>query len=199
MGFMGPDADSGANAADEYLRRKRIREGTEAIESQFAGFDKPFYDKRAAAYEGYAMPQLDDQYTKAAEDLKLALARQYGTLDSSEYGKRSADLAEKYALGKSGIAQQGQQYAQSAQSAVEGQRSSLLGQLQQTADPAASASASLRASSLLNQQDSFQPLGDLFYNVTEGLAANSPTEGIIPISRGTSGGKKGSPYKYSTA
>src|SRR5262245_18483199 len=104
MGFGGGGGDSGAAMAEEAARQKRIKEGMAAIETNFAGFDPAFYDSREKAYENWALPQVNEQYDKAREELAYALARQFGTLDTSVYADRTADLGAKWAKAKADVA-----------------------------------------------------------------------------------------------
>lgn len=194
MGFMSPSMPKDTSAAEEAAREKKIEEGMGKIDTTFSGFTPEFYASRAGAYSDYAMPQVEDQYKKAAEGLKFALARQYGTTETSEAAKREAELAKQYTMAKTGITDKAQDYATSAKSDVEKQRGALVGQLQATADPNAVGQLASTQADLLRQQQSFDPLGDLFYNVTEGLASAAPSAGIIgsPFKRAGSASQK--PY-----
>jgi hypothetical protein len=171
---MGGGSDD-SYAKEEAARQKRIKEGTYKIENVFRGFDEPFYQQRARAYTEYGLPQVEDQYSKAAEKLKYALARQYGTTQTSEAAKRQAELTNQYMQAKADVATKAQQYANQARTGVEQERQNLMSQLQTSADPAAAARMALTSSELLQKPTAMDPIGTLFSNVTEGLAsANYP-------------------------
>lgn len=197
MGFMSPDMPKDTAAAEEAARQKKIEEGMGKIDTTFAGFTPEFYSSRAKAYGDFAMPQVEDQYKKAAENLTYALARQYGTTETSEAAKRQAELAKQYEMAKAGITDKSQDYATSTKGDVEKQRSALVSQLQATADPNATAQLASTQADLLRQQQSFEPLGDLFYNITEGLASNAPSEGFFPLKKWGAGGGTASQKPYS--
>lgn len=178
MGFMSPSVDDTA-AAEEAQRQKRITEGTAKVNRAFAGFTPDFYSGQTRAYNEYALPQLEDQFKTAGEKLKYAMARQFGTTQTSEAAKRQGELAKRYALAKTQVTETGLQRAQKAQADVESERSRILGMLNTTADPAAAAQQAFAASKTTGQGDVLQPLQDLFGDVTGGLAAAyGPTGGL---------------------
>jgi hypothetical protein len=178
MGFGGGPDDSAAQ--EEAARQKRITEGTQKVNAAFAGFTPDFYGTQARAYNEFALPQLDDQYTAAAKQLKYALARQYGTTQTSEAASRTADLDKKYALARANITEQGLQKAKEAQSSVEDEKSRILALLNQTADPAAAANMAMQQVDILQKPTAFEPIQNLFGDVTAGLATMyGPQGGMV--------------------
>src|SRR5262245_48615275 len=102
MGGGGaPDAGK-----EEEKRQKQIRKGVSAIDKQFAMFDPAFYDRLGSSYDAFAAPQVDQQYKDASDQLQFALARQYGTTNTSEAASRYAKLAKAKADAEAQVADQ---------------------------------------------------------------------------------------------
>jgi hypothetical protein len=171
----------GNNDAEEAekARQARIAKGTADVNRIFEQYTPDFYSKRATDYEGWAMPQVEDQYKKAQEQLLYALARQYGSTNTSEAAARQAELAKQYGIAKTGQTEQGLNLANQARSNVENARTEILQQLAATADPAAAATSAMNQQDILTRTDPYTPLGELFANVTEGLAASQYPYGIF--------------------
>lgn len=174
----------GGGGDDDYekeqkKRQKRITAGTTDVNNIFAKFDDPYYAQRASDYDAWAMPQVEDQYKKAQEELLYALARQYGSTNTSEAAERQAELAKEYGLAKTGQTEQGLALSNQARAEMEQARAQILNQLQSTADPAQAASMATSQAALQTQVDPYESLGELFANVTEGLAATQYPYGII--------------------
>ena len=174
---MGGSSDSGAREAEEE-RQKAIKQGTDIVNKTFASFTPEFYQQRQQAFLDWASPQLNDQYEQAQKDLTYALARQYGTLDTSIAADRQAKLAAQRALAESQISSQAIDYETQSREAIENQRNALLMQVQGGADPATAANLALKQSELLSAPQTYAALGDLFSNVTEGLASANYPYGI---------------------
>lgn len=145
--------------------------GTESV----GGFDEGFYNQRATDYTNFAMPQLEDQYKDAQEQLLFALART-GRLQSSTRGTKSADLQKDYDIQKTNVADKANQYAGDARSAVERSRADLVAMNNAIADPAAMAQQSALSASALRSAPAFDPMAPLFQNVTEGIATQADLE-----------------------
>lgn len=178
MGGGGGGGNDDAEKA-EAERQARIRAGTTKVNDIFAQYNDPFYAQRATDYEAWAMPQVEQQYKKAQEQLLYALARQYGSTNTSEAAARQAQLAKDYGLAKTAQTEQGLALSNQARGNVENARSEILAQLNATADPASAASSAVRQNEILSRTDPYTPLGELFANVTEGLAASQYPYGIM--------------------
>lgn len=174
---MGGKKKSSASKT-EAKRQGQIKQGVDAINTQFAQFDEPFYQNIGNEYMAFARPQLDDQYTEAAKQLQFALARQYGTTDTSEAAARNAKLAKAKADAEAQLADQSLGYQNQQRQSVEDQRNNLIAQVTATADPSAAASSALNQAQILHKSPQFSQLGDLFSNITEGLAAASYPYGL---------------------
>ena len=175
-GGGGGDGGAAQARADEAARQARIKQGTASIDKNFSGFDKGFYDNRAQAYVNFANPQLSDQYANTQRNLTYNLARQ-GLTASSEASRNAGELQRQYNDARSQIAAKGLDAANDARQNVEQNRSELISQLYSTSDPAQAANAALNRASVLSQQQSFSPLGQLFANTT-GLLGNAATAGM---------------------
>jgi hypothetical protein len=159
----------------EIERQNRITEGRTSIDGAFGQFDDDFYGGRSQAYQGYAMPELEDQFQDSMRSLVAALARS-GNLQSSTRAEKMADLQEQYNQRKLDIYNTGMDYANQARSNVDAARNELYTQNQSLADPnLISGNAAARAATL-NQMPSFSPLGQLFSDFTAGLATQSDLE-----------------------
>jgi chromosome segregation ATPase len=171
----GGDGGAAQARADEAARQARIKQGVKKIDENFSGFDKGFYDKRSQAYVNFANPQLSDQYANTQRNLTYNLARQ-GLTASSEASRNAGELQRQYNDARSQIAAKGLDAANDARQNVEQNRSELISQLYSTSDPTQAANAALNRASVLSQQQSFSPLGQLFANTT-GLLGNAATAG----------------------
>ena len=175
MSGGGGDGGAAQARADEAARQARIKQGIERIDKNFSGFDKGFYDNRAQAYVNFANPQLSDQYANTQRNLTYNLARQ-GLTASSEASRNAGELQRQYNDARAQIAAKGLDVANDARQNVEQNRSELISQLYATSDPTQAANAALNRASVLSQQQSFSPLGQLFANTT-GLLGNAATAG----------------------
>lgn len=176
--FSSGGGDGGAAAAArarEEARQAAIRDGMSRIDSAFTQFNDDFYNARNKAYVDYAMPQLDDQWTKAQQELTYALSRN-GLLNSSAGAEKMADARRDYDRQKQGIGATGINYANQARGDVERNRSDLVAQLNATADPTSAAQAAANRASSLSATPGFQPLGLLFQNVAANIGSQIETK-----------------------
>lgn len=179
LGDGGADAAARAAAqqrAEEQARQNRIRAGTGAIEQIFSPFDDTFFAGRGKAFLDFARPQLEDQYRKAREGLIFALARN-GLTQSSVGANKFKDLTTAYNTNRQVLEGRAQDEANRARQQVEQNRSELVSQLQATADPTAAARAAISRQQYLYSTPGFDSLGNLFQNVTAGLADAANTAG----------------------
>lgn len=173
-GGGGSKGDGGA-AAREAQRQSNIKAGYDQIQSVFGGFNDDFYGQRSQAYTDYAMPQLDDQYAKAVEQLTFALARN-GRLDSSTAATQRADLQKDYDLQRTSIQDKGLQYGNDARSSVERSRADLVAMNTNLANPNQIASEAQGRLAGLQAMPSFSPLAPLFVNAGEALGTQADLE-----------------------
>lgn len=183
----------------EQRRQAAVQRGTDEVNKIFARFDDPYYQQRSSAYNAWAMPQVEDKYKKAQENLMYALARQYGTTQSSEASDRQAELAKMYGVETTNVTDRGLSLANEAKQAVEAKRNEIINQLNVTYDPDQAIQAAQESLPILSAIDPYEPIGDLFYNVTEGLAGATYPYGLAgdtakPISSGGKGKSKAASY-----
>lgn len=171
-GMYGGGSDGSGYARQQEQERKiRIDEGKAAIDQTFAGFDDKFYDRRAADYEAFAMPQLADQLHTTRNQLAAGLARR--GLMKSGAAIRGNESLDRYATQKTQeIADAGQGEANKLRGQVEDQRGNLVNQLIASGDPSVASTGALAAAKSINTGPSFVPLGNLFNDWTEIWSAN---------------------------
>lgn len=174
----GGDAAQSATMAriDERERQGRIADATAGINTDFQKFNDQFYQDRANAYSAYATPQLEKQYSDARDELTYALSRG-GLLNSTEAGRRQADLRTQYDRQRQAIVDQGLTLANTTRNDVENTRSSLISQAGTAADPGSVAATANDRVSVLTSNPTYSPLAQLFSNVAGGLAAANVNSG----------------------
>lgn len=181
----------GRNAKKEF--EEALKNGLFSGIEQRTGFNDDFFSGLSQSFIDYARPQLDDQFGKAREQLTFALARN-GTLDSSMRGEQNADLQRDYDTNLQDITDKGRQYATDARTNVERARADLIGMLQATGDAAGATNAALSRASILSQPPAYSPLGQLFTDVTSGLA----TQAAFERAEALGGYPRGSVARYNT-
>jgi hypothetical protein len=176
----GGGADQAAQQArfDESARQQRIATATAGINSDFQQFNDAFYNNRANAYSAYATPQLEKQYADARDELTYALSRG-GLLNSTEAGRRQADLRTQYDRQRQAIVDQGMTLANQTRGDVENTRSSLISQAGTAADPGSIAATASDRVGVLTANPTFSPLAQLFSNVSGSLAAANRGAGNV--------------------
>lgn len=172
LGDGGADAAARAAAQqrkEEQDRQNRIRSGMAQVDQIFSPFNDTFFQGRGKAFLDFARPQLEDQYRKAREGLIFALARN-GLTQSSVGADKLKGLTTEYNRNRQVIEGRASDEANRARQQVEQNRSELVSQLQATADPTAAARAAISRQQYLYATPGFDSLGNLFQNVTAGLA-----------------------------
>ena len=174
---MCGEVDSGADEAREAekARQRRVAQGRTRIDQVFDQYDQPFYQQRAQAYEGYARPQLQDQYNTALQDLTYALARS-GRLNSSTAARRKAKAQEARDLQGQQIAAKGQDFANELERSMNAARQEMHTQNLAAANPELAASLSSARARAEQQVPAFSPLVDAFTHFSEGLATQQDWE-----------------------
>lgn len=167
-GGKSGDGGAGEARAREEQRQAQIRAGMKRIDDTFAQFDDGFFSQREQAYKDYALPQVDEQWQKATKELTYALSRG-GNLQSGVAGERMGEAQREYERAKQQVADRAKQYGNEARGDVERNRSDLVSQLNSIADPEAAAQGAITRAKLLTAVPAFQPVGDLFLKLTDGL------------------------------
>jgi hypothetical protein len=176
FGTGGSTSSAGETAAEAEARRQaKVDAGLENIEDVFSQYDDDFYDKSSDAYLDYYEPQLEDKYKEGLKQLQFALARGGRFNSSTEVGKK-AKAAQDLGFQKNELASGAIKAANDSEAAVEGAKERMINLNQVNADPDLASSLSNAQSGMLNAPPKFDPLLDVFSNITEGLASREELE-----------------------
>lgn len=160
----------------EEERQERVRVGTLKVNEMFGdAFNDDYYSKLSDAATAYYKPQLEDQYKGALKQLQFALARS-GNTSSSTYAQKMADLQKSFDLNRQNIAENARGLTNQRRQDVAGAQNTALAQLQSSADPEAAAAQSANLIKTNTALPAFSPLGQVFTDVTAGLATQSQLE-----------------------
>lgn len=166
----GGGGDGGAAAAKraEAARRAKIAQGTQSIDSAFAGFTPEYYGGIEKAYTDYAQPELERQYQDALRALTFALARK-GLSSSTAAGTEQQRMEQQFGKYRTDILSAGKSYSDRARSDVESSRGNLVNQLVATEDPVSAGQSALRFAQAKTAPPSFDPIGKFVFDISEGL------------------------------
>lgn len=132
---------------------------------------QPLLDQRRKAMEDYYLPQLDRQRSKATDDLTFALARA-GLLNSTVAGDRQADLTDQFALEKGSVLSRIASDIANTKTRMNSNRASIEAGLRSSGDTSAAADAALRSAVTFREEvPEMNPLGHLFYGISEGIGS----------------------------
>lgn len=174
--------------SQEEQRQARIEEGLGRIRSIFDGGGEyagvaPVLDQRKAAMEGYYMPQLEQQFGDAKNNLTFALSRA-GLLNSSAAGEKQADLVESYGLERGNVLANIARDQASTKSNINQQRSAIEAALRASGDQSAAADQALQSAATFSQdQPNLSPLGPLFFGISEAVGARQRGQQVAEIRR----------------
>jgi hypothetical protein len=175
----------------EMQRQAGIQSGTAAIDGLFnQQFDDNFFNQRREAALGYYMPQLDQQYGDARDQLKFALARG-GNADSSAAAAQQGDLEQKYGTLRQSIADKARGFETNARNNIENARSGLIANLNATGDAQGAINSAQARLKALSAGDEYSPLADLF-STSLSLAGQ---QGALERADQMSGGVVGPRYR----
>lgn len=177
---MGGKSSGGNEAAlaraEEQQRQKRIREGTERIKTIFDGqFNDQYFDTQRQRYIDYAMPQVEDQKSKAGKELLFAMDRA-GQTEGSARADLSGELQKRFELQSQKVRDDGLSYSTQARNNVEGARTDLVAMLNATGDAEGAASSAIARSAALSQPAAYSPIGNLFADFTGALGTQAAAE-----------------------
>ena len=177
----------------EAERQARLKLGKENIEGKFGAIGDDFYNKYNNSYLDYYMPQVQDQYIDARDDLNFGYGRA-GTLKSSMATKGAADLFKRKLEQDAMVRSQGDAATGQLRNSVLEAKNSSINQLYATEDP--TLATNLATNSIKNLQGSqpkYDPLGELFNTAAVGAAgyinANSQRASSSGSSLGSAGGR----------
>lgn len=180
MGF-GKSSNNAANAArdEQQQREAKIRQGMSQLDTQFAGFDEPFYQQRQQDYIRYALPQLTQQMQQTQRNMVGSLAGR-GLLNSSAGQRIGSQFQREVNTQRQNVADTGLQAANTLRGQINQEKSNLTGQLLASADPAATTQQALQASTQFQQPSYFAPLGNAFQNFSNIWLARQTAQAYAP-------------------
>lgn len=165
----------------EEQRKSTIAGSRSSVDSAFGSFNDDYYNGIAKSVLDYYLPQLDDQFGKAGEQLTYKLARQ-GLLHSDTAGDERAKLQGKYDIERGGIEDRAATAARNARESVASTKNRLYQLADSAADPAAvNTQLSTETGNLRAAAPELTPLAQVFTDyvspvvqtVGNGLAAES--------------------------
>ena len=160
----------------ENARQRRIDKGTKDLKTMFDDqFNRDFYSRQQDAYMDFYKPQMEDQYAKQQEQLLYALSRT-GNTQSSVRGEKFADLQQQMDMNRQQLLGNATGATNKKRGQVFDSYQSALSQLQASADPAAAAASAANMSGILNAPQQWEPLGQIFTDVTAGMATQADLE-----------------------
>jgi hypothetical protein len=146
--------------ADAAAKRAAMTEGLGKINSQFAGFDEPYYQGLQTNYLNYANPQIEQSQLKAQTGLRSALANK-GKLHSSTDAAQQGELATTYG----GIFRDAQtkslDYANQQRGQVQSAKQNSIAQMYGSESPDVGLQAASGAVGALQTGPAFEPISAL--------------------------------------
>lgn len=143
-------------------RQSRIKQGLSRVDGAFRGFDDNYFRNYATLNSEAQMPQAEEQYADAQNELAYRLARA-GTGSSSIAATNIADLAKQNHKARAQVLNNSDQAASNLRSRVNSEKNALIGQLYSSSDPDMAANAALTSSKGIGaDQPSYSPLGQMF-------------------------------------
>jgi hypothetical protein len=164
-------------AAQEAEARKRaISQGTTQVKSAFAqAFTPAWYEQLRAAHDQYYFPQVETQYKDAQKQTLFGLARQ-GLMDSSVRGDWFGKLQSRYGQAKQDVVRRGEALVGQRKGEVGRAMETSLMQLNAAEDPLAAASIGAQNAKLNAYTPDYQPLGQVFTDLTNAIATQRQME-----------------------
>jgi F0F1-type ATP synthase membrane subunit b/b' len=155
----------------EEERQARIRDGMGHIENAF-GDMQPTLDNRAQHQRDYYLPQLDEQYGDAKEDLGFALHRA-GLSTSTVAGEKQADLSNKFALKRGEIESDIESDIANTKGRINQSKQQLQSTLRNTGDATAAQNNALQSAVTFREEmPTLGQLGDVFAGLASGIGSS---------------------------
>ena len=173
----GDSGDGGAAAAAEAEeeRQRKVLEQQDAINAVFDTYDEDFYDQQRQNYLDYANPQIQEQFGDAMDELRFALARQ-GITRSSVAAERKAKAQKALDREQTASNLRAQKFSNDTQKAIESARGEVLQDAGSLADADAAAALATTSAAANAAPPAYEPLYDIFRDVTKGLATQHDLE-----------------------
>lgn len=160
MCMGGGGGDGGARQRQQEQQRA-IEQATERINQAFSGFNEPFYQQRAQAYESYALPELAKQYGQTQRQATFGLADR-GLMQGSAARNMNQQLQLEQAKQQQNIANAALGQANQLRKEIGQEQSSLVSQANVANDPASVANTAMMNASAYSAPSQFAPIGNLF-------------------------------------
>lgn len=177
---MPSGGDGGASAQaqqQEQQRESNINAGMANIDSTFSKFDDDYFNNYFNTEMGMATPDIAKQDTDANQQTLFGLARD-GNLGSSaaaaDYGAVS-DRNNQALLNASNTASSDEN---ALKSEIAGEQSTLVSQLNATADPNAAASGAIADAAVSSRPPTYSPVSNIFADLTSQFAANEQARAL---------------------
>jgi hypothetical protein len=160
-----------------------IKQDQGIVDTAFQQFDPGYYQNYRDAYTGYYLPQVQDQYGQAADQLTAALAGN-GTLESTVGANALANLAKRNTDQVAAIENQADAAVTQQQSNVSGQKTALYNEANAAMDPTQIAGSAEANTTALAAPQAYTPLSNVFADLVTPFsnytksAANAPVQGI---------------------
>lgn len=153
-----------------------VGEGLYTSRTQSEGaFGDAFFDGQRQRFVDYAMPQLEDQKREADKKLLFAMDRS-GNTESSARAGLSGELEKRAGLQRQQVLDEGQNFANTTRTNVENARNDLVSMLNVTGDAQGAANSAMARAAALSRPTGFSPIGNLFADLTGGLATQAAAE-----------------------
>lgn len=172
---------------EEEGRQRRIKAGTESVRNKFKeSFDQKYYDDMLQKVNDYYIGAKDKngvfqpgdvttQFENARKQMQAALLRS-GLADSTVGAQKEADATEQFERAKQDVQQRGIAMQQQRRQQVADAENTVTGQLINTADMAAANANATQAIRSNYEMPSTPFLGQLFTDMTAGLATQAEME-----------------------
>lgn len=188
-----PHDNSVANARLlDQERQARVNQGVTDIDKAFSGFDDKFYQGRQNDYIKFAFPQLMRQLAVTQKNATVGMANR-GLLGSTASKRLAGNLGYEANIQKQNVADTAIQTSQNLRKEVEGQRGSLIAQLQASADPTTAATQALSSASQFTAPSTFAPLGNAFGQFSNLYLAGQANKEFQPLLNNNTGNTGAAP------
>lgn len=182
-GDEGVSESAQAAAAEAALKIKKDKARADVNEafSEYGLGDtnSPYFKRIARDYRDYAMNApvtgIQDQKSNAMADLVAQLSRQ-GMLDSSTMVDREALAKKLFAKAQVDAASRGREKGETVRGTLRDAKGQALADINAATDPASAANFAINNISAQSDPGKFDPMLDVFYELTRGLALRQETE-----------------------
>lgn len=154
-------------------RKAAIESGTARVRGAFdATYTDQFYEGLRRALESYYMPQVEDQYQDASKKALYGLTRN-GLRQSSARASVDGRLQTRYNQAKQDVVRKGENLVGQRKNEVGRALEGAIMQINAAEDPIAAANISANNADLSTYSPEYAPLGQVFVDLTNGLAVQS--------------------------